>query len=116
MDGFSKGAWKECMAKLNNIYSQAGGEANLDVEAELMKERNITSFDSLKLLLAKKMQLTREKIHERDTIMDNDKNSKRAKKPQNRTDLIEINNKIRTMFAFMKRDFEQLSTMHDKSR
>jgi len=105
------------MAKLSNIYVEAGGEANLDVEAELLREKNITSFDSLKLILAKKMQLTREKIFERDQLMELDKSKKGKKQqPQNRTDLIEINNKIRTMLGFLKRDFDQLNTMHEKSR
>jgi hypothetical protein len=96
-----RGVLKDCLERLYNTYEAAGGE-KFKKEEELQINYNETGFEANKLILAKKLELIREKINQRDELVKTKKgNSQR---------MVKLNNDIRLMIRFVRKDFDLIKS------
>jgi hypothetical protein len=102
-----RGVLKDCLERLYNTYEAAGGE-KFKKEEELQINYNETGFEANKLILAKKLELIREKINQRDELVKTKKgNSQR---------MVKLNNDIRLMIRFVRKDFDLIKSNILKAR
>ncbi|KAL9655487.1 hypothetical protein ABK040_002155 [Willaertia magna] len=96
----------ESMKKLYTVYEETGGK-ELQIKDQLVEEGSKNAFEANKILLVKKLDLTREKINERDEL------AKKNKKSNQR--VIRLNQNIKKMIRYLKKDYSHLEDIHRRS-
>ncbi|EFC49808.1 predicted protein [Naegleria gruberi] len=92
----------DSMRRLMKVYEETGGK-ELQIKDQLDDETRKNVFEANKILLVRKLDLTREKINERDEAM---------KKNKNNTRVIKLNQNIKKMLRYLRKDYQHLESIH----
>ncbi|KAG2393298.1 hypothetical protein C9374_006829 [Naegleria lovaniensis] len=95
----------DSMRRLYKVYEETGGK-ELQIKDQLEEVTGKNIFEANKILLVRKLDLTREKINERDEAM---------KKNKNNTRVIKLNQNIKKMLRYLRKDYQSLENIHKNS-
>ncbi|KAL0480212.1 SYP71 [Acrasis kona] len=102
-----RGAIKSSLNRLYKTYEAAGG-TKFKQEEEVQMIYNETGFEANKLIFAKKLDLVREKINQRDEAVKSSKG--------NSTRLAKLNQEVRVMIRVVAKDLDEMKTRIMKGR
>ncbi|KAL0487375.1 syntaxin [Acrasis kona] len=101
----SKATMRDCMRRLAKTYEESAGTAyaGLNEEDSLPDVAGMTAFEARKIIITKKIDLTRKKIAERDEI---------GRTRQGGPDrLVRLNNNIKKMIKSIFTDFDEMKQL-----
>lgn len=108
---------KDLMKRLHSVYEETGGQ-RLQVQEEFDYRQTVNGFDALLVLVAKKLQLIRERINSRDEAIMSHHGGRKKGSKRDRGDaerrIIQLSNDVRKMVSFVRADVRKLVNMHER--